>query len=121
MFSLLYTRYLHPTDPRRDASPPTHASPLVKSSSNPEYLFVESYKEEEEEAKTFQRQYARRGMKYTPRSPEKATRRGESDSGVGKSKDSNAAVVKLPSEPVEKQPVLKHPQVRYVSCMHTCT
>ena len=41
------------------------------------------------------------------------------DSGVGNSKQS--AVAKSPSEPVEKQPVLKHPQVRYVIWVCTCT
>ena len=113
----LFTALHLPTDPNRVASPPSRVPSLIKSSSHPEYLFVESFKEEEEEAKTFHRQYAKRGMKFTPRSPEKATSRGDFNSAVGKSKDSNAAVAKSPSEPVEKQPVLKHPQIRFVSCL----
>ena len=94
----------------------------MKSPSHPEPLFVESY-DEKVDGNTFQRQYAKRMKKS--KSKEKETARNskettktvegkekESGGGIGKSKQSNGVVGKPLSEPVARQPALKHPHVR---------
>ena len=93
----------------------------MKSPSHPEPLFVESY-DEKVDGNTFQRQYAKRMKKS--KSKEKETARNskettktvekekEASGAIGKSKQSNGVVGKPLSEPVARQPALKHPQVR---------
>ena len=93
----------------------------MKSPSHPEPLFVESY-DEKVDGNTFQRQYAKRMKKSKSKEKETAgnskettktvEKEKESGGGIGKSKQSNEVVGKPLSEPVARQPALKHPQVR---------
>ena len=109
------------TDVFRESSPPTSTPLLVKSPSHPEPLFVESY-DEKVDGQAFQRQYAKRVKKSKSKEKETAGNSKETTKTVeGKEKESSGAIGKLKqssgmvgrplSEPVARQPALKHPQV----------
>ena len=95
----------------------------MKSPSHPEPLFVESYDEKVDgNGNTFQRQYAKRVKKSKSKEKETAGNSKETTKTVeGKEKESSGAIGKLKqssgmvgrplSEPVARQPALKHPQV----------
>ena len=120
----IYSKLILLTDVFRESSPPTSTPHLIKSPSHPEPLFVESYNEDD--GHMFQRQYAKRlkkpkpkekeatgNSKETTKTVEKSNGKEKESSGViRRSKQSSGMVGRPQSEPVARQPALKHPQVR---------